>query len=284
MPRRQAFCVAAVVLELPVPHHAKTSPFRYDAGSDPYPSWLLRVLRTWANHGRAAASDVLREHPYRRAVARPGEGRPLPRPRTLTKSGFGLPENAAPPRALAPTDKLGVWLRDGWQCCLCTRPLFAPAALHMIACGFYGYTDERGEALFPWGPRNSFDDFHQAVWPGWAVIGHIWPERREAGPGHRSDHRNLAAICWQCNDRHGTSFIEELPKPPNVTTASPRSDWDGLVSLYIRCMTDDPPDAAPLPYPSRSADRLGTHTRSLETSLALYQSATATPIDVLKPF
>jgi hypothetical protein len=267
--------------------HAHASPFTYDPSTDPYPDWLRQVLQTWLDDGVDAAADALRQHPYRRRPDRPGEGRPLPRKNPRPASQYGIPADAAAPSGgCEDRHMLPVWLRDGWLCCLCRRPLFAPAALHLIACGFFGRTNDHGDPLFPWGPTRSFNDFHQSVWPAWAVIGHMWPRARRDRPGHATDARNLAAICWQCNDRQGESFLEELPNPPGTTTSAPRDDWDGLVALYLAIMNKDSgrrPDPVPLPYPGSAKDPLATHTRKLAGDHTLYTSAVASTVDLRQP-
>jgi HNH endonuclease len=144
---------------------------------------------------------------------------------------FAVAEVKAMPDRLpiSEAEKVEVFVRDGWICCWCKKPVIFPPAMKMLVLEVEA-TGRRGRAYYH--PRWTRADAPLVDELG-AVVDHI----KAHSSGGLDERKNLATACNRCNIRKSAgdaAVWEQRPKPKPVKGKyGEPQDWDGLSGVFM---------------------------------------------------
>ena len=118
-------------------------------------------------------------------------------------------------------DQLHVFNRDNWTCKYCGDPVFFSPTLKLLedkspGHGYYQGHGKTGEML-------------ELFRTKWASVDHIIPVTK----GGQNNIENYATACWDCNLTLNDA-VENKPEPDKINQDNIDTNWDGLVSLYLK--------------------------------------------------
>ena len=124
-------------------------------------------------------------------------------------------------------DQLHVFNRDNWTCKYCGDPVFFAPTLKLLEdkSPGHGYHHEHGKT----------GEMLELFRTKFASVDHINPVTK----GGKNSFDNYVTACWECNLTLKDTAVEDKPSHDKINQDNIDTNWDGLVSLYLKLAPDN---------------------------------------------
>ena len=140
---------------------------------------------------------------------------------TLISRQYGHKPRERGTRNMGYTDKLKIFLRDGFIDRYTGKRLLFPSVLRILSI-------KLGQYVFPFHPNWKMSESHIAYWEYMPTCDHVMPRARGGGKGEK----NMVTTSQQMNSAKSNSLIGEIGF--ELFDKGSLDDWDGMLSWYLQ--------------------------------------------------